>query len=106
MNLRLQQVQKRLDAAYDDKLDGVIDTKTYARKKAQFITEQGDLEQLIKQHRKADQIYTDLGCLVLDVAHRAGSIYKVRKPDQKRYLMNFVFSNLSLKDKKSNIASD
>ncbi|GDX62285.1 hypothetical protein LBMAG33_5950 [Candidatus Levyibacteriota bacterium] len=100
LNIRLHLLQKRLDDAYDDKLDGVIDSKTYARKKAQFVSEQGDLESLIKQHRKADQIYTDLGCLVLDVAHRAGSIYEVRKPDQKRYLMNFVFSNLSLRDKK------
>ena len=100
LNLRLHQIQKRLDDAYDDKLDGVIDSNTYGRKKQQFVKEQADLEGLIKQHRKADQIYTDFGCLVIDVAHRAGSIYKVREPDQKRYLMNFVFSNLSLRDKK------
>ncbi len=34
------------------------------------------------------------------VAEKAGQIYGVRKPEEKQYLANFVFSNLSLRDKK------
>lgn len=57
-----------------------------------------------RSHRKADQIYTDFGCLVVDVAERAGEIYEVRKPEEKQYLSKFVFSNLSLRDKNLQIS--
>ncbi|MBI2012237.1 recombinase family protein [Candidatus Daviesbacteria bacterium] len=95
----LDRVIKRLDEVYDDKLDGVIDEATYFRKRKQFLTEREDIEKQIKSHGKADDIYKDFGCLVLDVAQRAGQIYKVRKPEEKQYLANFVFSNLSLMNK-------
>ena len=36
---------------------------------------------------------------MLDVANRASDIYKVRKPEEKKYLCNLVFSNLFLADK-------
>lgn len=85
-------------------LDGIIDGKTYFSKRATSIKEQKDIENLIKSHRKADQIYTDFGCLIFDVAQRAGEIYGVRKPHEKQYLSKFVFSNLSLKDKNLQIS--
>lgn len=92
-------INKRLDEIYDDKLDGVIDQATYFRKRQEFLSEREDIEKQIKSHGKADDIYKDFGCLVLDVAQRAGKIYGVRKPEEKQYLANFVFSNLSLMDK-------
>ena len=100
LNLRLLRVQSALDQIYDDKIDGLIDLATYQRKKAKLVEEQENLEGLIRKHRKADSIYTDLGCLVIDVAERVGQIYEVRKSEEKRYLSNFVFSNLFLEDKK------
>lgn len=52
------------------------------------------------KHRIADKKYVDFGCFVLDVAHLASKIFRVRKPEEKRYLLNIVFSNLSLRDGK------
>ena len=104
LNLRLYKIRNRLDEMYNDKLDGVIDGKTYFSKRAISIKEQEDIENLIKSHRKADQIYTDFGCLIFDVAQRAGEIYGVRKPHEKQYLSKFVFSNLSLRDKNLQIS--
>lgn len=104
LNLRLYKIRNRLDEMYNDKLDGVIDGKTYFSKRATSIKEQEDIDNLIKSHRKADQIYTDFGCLIFDVAQRAGEIYGVRMPHEKQYLSKFVFSNLSLKDKNLQIS--
>lgn len=104
LNLRLYRIRNRLDEMYNDKLDGVIDGKTYFSKRAASIKEQEDIENLIKSHKKADQIYTDFGCLIFDVAQRAGEIYGVRKPEEKQYLSKFVFSNLSLKDRNLQIS--
>ena len=58
-----------------------------------------DLEDQRKRHLVADEKYVDFGCLVLDVANRASEIYQVRKPEEKKYLCNLVFSNLFLADK-------
>ncbi len=99
LNSTLTQVTNRLDKIYDDKLDGIIDETTYFKKRKEYLDERTTLETQIKQHRVADDIYKDFGCLILDVAERAGQIYGVRKPEEKQYLANFVFSNLSLLDK-------
>ncbi len=99
LNNNLIQVRNRLDKVYDDKIDGVIDEETYHRKREQYLKELEDLKGEVKRHEIADQKYVDFGCLILDVANRAGEIYKVRNAGDKRYLINFVFSNLSLKDK-------
>ena len=99
LNEGLGRVTKRLDDVYDDKLDEVIDEATYHRKREQYLAERTDLENQIKQHRTADDKYVDFGCLVLDVANRASEIYQVRKPEEKKYLCNLIFSNLFLADK-------
>lgn len=100
LTLRLNQITKLLDKVYDDKLEGTIDELTYHRKREQFLLERSDIETQIKRHQVADDKYVDFGCLVLDVANKASETYQVRKPDEKRYLLNFVFSNLFLQDKK------
>ena len=100
LNNTFGQVRNRLDKIYDDKLDGLIDEETYHRKREELLTQQADLTNQIKLHTVADEKYVDFGGLILDVANRASEIYQVRKPDQKRYLCNFVFSNLFLMDKK------
>jgi site-specific DNA recombinase len=100
LNNSLMQIRKRLDRVYDDKIDGVIDEDTYTRKREEYLTHHEDLKNQIKNHEIADKKYVDFGCLVLDIANRAGEIYKVRNAQDKRYLLNLVFSNLLLKDKK------
>lgn len=100
LNTSLNMVLKRLDQVYDDKLDGLIDEATYHRKREQYLAEKADLEDQRKKYLIADEKYVDFGCLILDVANRASEIYQVRKPEEKRYLCNLVFSNLSLGDKK------
>ncbi|MBI4137087.1 recombinase family protein [Candidatus Roizmanbacteria bacterium] len=100
LNNNLTQVRTRLDRVYDDKIDGVIDEDTYHRKREQYLSERADVENQIQRHTIADDKYVDFGCMILDVANRASDIYKVRNADEKRYLINLVFSNLSLEDKK------
>ncbi len=99
INIKLFRVQNNLDQIYTDKLDKIIDEETFKRKRAEFLKEQACLTEEIKKHHIADKKYVDFGCLVLDVAHVASKIYKVRNQEQKRQLLNFIFSNLYLQDK-------
>lgn len=96
LNVRHNLVKKRLDQLYDDKLDGVIDDSVYSRKREQYLKEQTDILERIKSHTIADQKYVDFGCLVFDVANRAAKIYQVRKPEEKRYLLNKVLVKLCI----------
>ncbi len=99
LNNTFGQTRNRLDKVYDDKLDGFIDEETYHRKREELLGQQADITDQIKKHTIADEKYVDFGCLVLDVANRASEIYQVRKPEEKKYLCNLVFSNLFLADK-------
>ncbi len=99
INNRLLQIRNNLDEIYDDKLKGFIDGDTFIRKRKEFLKEQDNLHEQINQHKVADKKYVDFGCLILDVALLASKIYEVRNQDEKRYLLNFAFSNLSLRDR-------
>lgn len=96
----LTRTRSMLDKVYEDKIDGVIDDEMYHRKREQLMKNRDQLKEQITRHEMADQSYIDFGYLVMDVSNRAGKIFKVRKPEEKRYLLNFVFSNLYLRDKK------
>lgn len=100
LNLSNNNLQKRLDTLYDDKIDGLIDIDTYDRKRNQYLLEQEQVLSEIQKHTTADKEYVNLGSLIIDVANNASSIYKVRSSEEKRYLLKLVFSNLYLKDKK------
>lgn len=97
INSRLVQVQSNLDQIYDDKLDGLIDEETFKRKRTKFLAEQRELDSKVEKHRIADKKYVDFGCLVFDLANLASSIFKVENP-MKNIPLNFIFSNLSLRD--------
>jgi hypothetical protein len=99
INNRLIQVQSNLDQIYGDKLERVIDEASFQKNRAKYLMEQADLDNRIKQHRIADKKYVDFGCLVIDVSYLASKLYGVRNPEEKRYLLKFVFSNLSLRNR-------
>ena len=100
LNERHLRIKGKLNRLYDDRLDGYIDETTYLEKRDPLLKEQEETMESLKRHNSADKSYTDFGCLILDVANKAAEIFKVRESEEKRYLLNLVFSNLSLKDKK------
>jgi hypothetical protein len=57
-------IQRRLDAMYDDKLDGVIDEAFFRRKAEECRAEQAKLSDEIERHRQANQNYIEDGVAV------------------------------------------
>jgi hypothetical protein len=47
--------QRRLDSAYEDRLDSRIDVATFDRKAAEWRVEQDRIQRSIDQHRTADR---------------------------------------------------
>jgi DNA invertase Pin-like site-specific DNA recombinase len=80
-------LQRRLDAMYDDKLDGVICAETYSRRAAEARAEQARLAEQIATHQKAGVTYIDN---LAELAKRAGDLFEQQPAIEKRKLLRFV----------------
>jgi len=92
-----QKLQSRIDAMYDDKLDGRIDASFFDRKAAEWRSEQNRIQVAIEDHQSANQTYFDEGIKILELAQSAYRLYLKQKPQEKRRLLNFLLSNCTWK---------
>ncbi len=91
-------LQNRIDAMYIDKLDGRIDTDFFDRKAAEWREEQRKCLELIGEHQDANQTYLDEGIRLLELAQKAGRLFRQQSSAEKRRLLGFVLSNCTWKD--------
>ena len=98
LNKQYAQIQKRIDALYDDKIDDNISKEFYQRKFEQYRCEQNAVLNRIHHHKEANVNYFELGINILELSQKTKDIYLSRSAEEKRQLLSFVFSNLSLKD--------
>ena len=101
LNRQYALVQQRLDALYDDKVDGNITKEVYQRKFEQYNKDLENILASLHLHKQANISYFELGSNIFELSQKARKIYEsITNPADKRVLFNFVFSNLVLKDKK------
>lgn len=102
-NLRkeLDQVQNRISRLVDSHLDGKIDGDIYEQKLNEYKKRQQEIVSLMATHVDADKASLITVKRVLDLAKRAKEIYESSKVDEKRQILNFLFSNLEMKDKRA-----
>ncbi len=93
-----EKLQHRLDAMYDDKLDGKIDQEFYNRKSSAWKKEQDDIIRKITHHQGANRTYLDEGVKLLELAQHAVILYEKQTEQEKRRIINFVCSNSTWKD--------
>ncbi|MBS01690.1 MAG: hypothetical protein CMQ24_03170 [Gammaproteobacteria bacterium] len=86
-------LQQRIDAMYVDKLDGRIDAAFFDRKSADWRSEQQECLATIARHQNANQTYFDEGVQLLELAQKAGEMFRTQPSNQKRRLLGFVLSN-------------
>lgn len=93
-------LQNRIDAMYIDKLDGRIDGDFFDRKSEEWREEQRKCLDLIREHQDANQNYLDEGIKLLELAQKAGTLFRNQSPGEKRRLLGFVLSNCVWKNGK------
>ena len=54
----------------------------------------------LEAHSEAEEDFAITSIYLLELANRTSEIFKSSKVEQKQHLINFVLSNLQLKDKK------
>jgi len=84
-----------MDKTYQGKLQGIIIADYWQKVPGRQTT----LLEAIKRHQTANKSYLSTGIQILELSNRAYKLFKVRKSDEKRALLNQVLSNCKLERK-------
>lgn len=98
LNERYGALQRRLDNLYNDRLDEKISVGFWQEKHKAITEEQAALQDKLSQLKSEEAKYFEIWLNILDLARRAGEIYRKRSPEQRRQLLRHLFSNLALTD--------
>lgn len=98
LTARYSLIQRRIDALYDDRLDGGITKETWERKSKEFVDQQTEIQEQLTKLKSEEAKYFEIWLNILDLARKAKEIYQKRDPEQRRILLAHIFSNLVLKD--------
>ena len=86
---------------YDDKVDGLISKETYLQKQAEYEQQLNDLIDAKQKNSNANINYLKLGFSIFELAQVGREVYEKQATDnEKRELLNFVFSNFKLNEEK------
>lgn len=99
LQARYNALQRQLDILYDDRLAEKISQERWEGKQKLINDEQVGILSEIERLKNQETKYFELYINILDLARRATQIYKRRTPEQRRILLGYLFSNLTLKDK-------
>jgi site-specific DNA recombinase len=93
-----QKLQNRIDAMYVDKLDAKITQEFFDRRNGDWRTEQAEILRKIEKHQNANSSYLEEGVRLLELSQKAASLYEKQEMNEKRRILDFVFSNCLWKD--------
>ena len=99
-----EQMQKRLERMYEDKLDGKISSDFYDKKSDEYKKKLEEITLSLAKLGDDDLKYYEAGYAAHELAEHAMEIYQSEEAtiDDKRLLLSNIFSNLGLKAHKIN----
>ena len=92
-------IQRKLDTLLDLRLENSITKEEYDRKYTALRAEQENVKTRIDRVDTADDTYMITMEYLIDLASRAADVFKSSGIEQKRKIINCVFSNLEVEDK-------
>jgi site-specific DNA recombinase len=88
-----RRLQDRIDAMYEDKLDGRIGNDFFDARAEEMRAEQARIMRDTEAHQAANRNYIEEGVQLLELAHHAHVLFESQPAQEKRKLLNFVLSN-------------
>jgi site-specific DNA recombinase len=99
LNRRLTSIRHRMDAAYEDKLDGNITEDYWNRKKTDWLMEEQQVKMAIAALENAEAGDRALSAeKIFELANRAYSLYVSQDSTEKAKLLRILVSNCSVGD--------
>ena len=86
-------LQKRLEAMYEDRLDGRVDLAFFDRKSREWRDEQSRILREIESHQDANESYREAGIRILELSRNMNRLFAKQSAAEKRRLLDFVVSN-------------
>ena len=99
INRELGQVQSRIEKLIGMHIDGAVDKILFDRKKAKLDEQMQILETDREMHKTGDSKFKDALITAFKLTTQAHDIFLYSKNEEKRQLINYVFSNLTLTGK-------
>jgi hypothetical protein len=97
---RHEDITRRIDLAYDDRLDGRLSAEKYDAKVLEFTTEQEAISKKLQGYDEAYVAQLEYNLDIVALTQRAAEIYQAKtEPEQRRQLLVEIFSNLTLNGK-------
>lgn len=98
LNQEYEKLQNRLETIYEDKIDGKISEADYERRFEKYTDEQKCIVEQLENMDTKKTAYYEAGYAVHELACKAKQIYQSKKAstEQRRLLMSYIFSNLTL----------
>lgn len=97
---RIKQIRASLNTAYEDRINGIINIAKYQEIEKRYEEEQKGLEDTVKRIKKYSDKQKDIGLAIFDLAQNGEEIFEKATVEEKRTLLNTMFSNLYLLDGK------
>ena len=99
---RYDQIEKKLNTMYEDRLDQRITVEFYERKSKELAAEQESILKSLQKHDKASKGYYELGAAIHGLAYKAWDVYGSKKAtnQDRRLLLSYAFSNIGLNEGK------
>ena len=86
-------LQRKIDTAYDDRLDGRLTLEAYERRANGWRAEMAHLRTELARHENADRAYTEEGIALLELSGMALDLYETNPAPVKRELLDFLCLN-------------
>jgi len=93
LQAEVRRLQDRMDAAYEDKLDGRISEEFWQRRTGEWRTRRLELQASIERHQRAAELYLDAGVQVLSLAQRAYPLWLQQPQAERRKLLDILLLN-------------
>lgn len=95
---RYEQLQRRLDQIYLDRLDGKVNEEFWEVNTQAWRKEQEELRQVIDQHERANIHFFEDGMKLFELAKDIPAKYVMAELEEKREILSFVASNYTITD--------
>ncbi|KKP43753.1 MAG: resolvase [candidate division WS6 bacterium GW2011_GWC1_33_20] len=95
---RIKQIRASLNTAYEDRINGIIDITKYQEVEKRYLEEEKGLDDTIKRIKNYSNKQKEIGLAIFDLAQNGERIFEQSTVEQKRTLLNTMFSNLYLLD--------
>lgn len=93
-------LQKRIDTAYTDRVDGNIDEKFWKQHTSKWLAEKEALTEKLLSHQRTDTCFMENANLILELAEKASGLFKTRNAKEKHQLISLIVSKCILNEGK------